>query len=60
MDKKKFEDIRYKGNLFTELWGMIRSTKKYWLIPLILILLGLAFLIWAGGTAAAPFIYTLF
>ena len=60
MSEKKFEDLQEKNSLLRDLWGLIATTKKYWLIPLILILLGLGFLIWAGGTAAAPFIYTLF
>lgn len=60
MTEKKFAEIQGKSSLLGDLWGLIRTTKKYWLIPLILILLGLGLLIWAGGTAAAPFIYTLF
>lgn len=60
MADKKFEELEGKSNLFRDIWGLIATTKKYWLIPLILILLGLGLLIWAGGTAAAPFIYTLF
>ena len=60
MSEKKFAELQGKNSLLGDLWGLIRTTKKYWLIPLILILLGLGLLIWAGGTAAAPFIYTLF
>ena len=60
MSDKKFEELEGKSSLLRDIWGLIATTKKYWLIPLILILLGLGFLIWAGGTAAAPFIYTLF
>jgi hypothetical protein len=44
-----------------DLWGYMKMRKKYWLLPLILILLLLGFLIiFTGGTAIAPFIYTLF
>lgn len=44
-----------------DLWGYLKVRKKYWLVPLILILLLLAFLIlFTGGTAIAPFMYTLF
>lgn len=43
-----------------ELWDFTRSNKKWWLTPLILVLLLLGALIAIGGTAAAPFIYTLF
>ncbi|MGZ6249720.1 MAG: DUF5989 family protein [Syntrophales bacterium] len=44
-----------------DLWGFLRSRKKYWLIPIIIILLGFGLLIvLTGGSAIAPFIYTLF
>jgi hypothetical protein len=43
-----------------ELWDFTRSNKKWWLTPLILVLLLLGALIAIGGTSAAPFIYTLF
>jgi len=44
-----------------QLWAYMRTRKKYWLIPLMLVmvLLGGALVI-AGGSAIAPFIYTLF
>jgi hypothetical protein len=44
----------------SELWLMLAENKKYWLIPILLVLLGLGVLVWLGGTAAAPFIYTTF
>ena len=47
-------------SLVRELWQMIRHNKKYWLIPLIALLLGFGLLVILGGTSAAPFIYTLF
>ena len=43
-----------------ELWDFVRFNKKWWLTPVILVLLVLGALIVIGGTAAAPFIYTLF
>ncbi len=44
-----------------DLWNFIRERKKFWLAPVILILLILALLIVFGGASAiAPFIYTLF
>jgi hypothetical protein len=44
-----------------ELWAFMRSRKKYWLWPIILVmaLLGVL-LVLAQGSAVAPFIYTLF
>ena len=48
-------------SFLVELWHFMRSRKKYWLLPIIL-LLGLfgGLLIMAQGSAVAPFIYTLF
>lgn len=46
--------------LFGEFVGMMKQNKKYWLIPLIIILVLFGVLIILGSSAAAPFIYTLF
>ena len=48
-------------NFITELWSFLKVRKKFWLLPLItlLVILG-ALLIFGGGSAVAPFIYTLF
>ncbi len=44
-----------------DLWGFLRRRKKFWLGPIIVSLLAFGALIaLAGGTAIAPFIYTLF
>lgn len=44
-----------------ELISFLRTRKKYWLIPLIFILLVISFVIvFASGSALAPFIYTIF
>jgi hypothetical protein len=44
-----------------DLWDFLRVRKKYWMIPLIIILIILgALIILSTGTAIAPFIYTLF
>jgi hypothetical protein len=36
------------------------ANKKWWLLPLIVALLALGGLVFLGGTAVAPFVYTLF
>jgi len=47
--------------LLSELWQYLQVRKKFWLIPLLIFLLVLGFLIvFGGGTAVAPFIYTIF
>ena len=44
-----------------DLWNFMRERKKFWLAPIILLLLILGTLIVFGGSSAiAPFIYTLF
>lgn len=44
-----------------DLWGFLRVRKKFWLLPLILVLLLFGLLIvLTAGSAVAPFIYTLF
>lgn len=44
-----------------DLWLYIRERKKIWLVPVIIVLLLLGVLIvFGGGSAIAPFIYTLF
>ena len=49
-----------EAGLLGEFLAMMKENKKYWLIPLVLILLIFGVLIILGSTAAAPFIYTLF
>ena len=46
---------------FKDLWDFMRERKKFWLAPIIIVLLLLGSLILlAEGTAVAPFIYTIF
>ena len=48
-------------DLVRDLWAFMRERKKFWLLPILVVLLvlgGLLFL--AQGSAIAPFIYTLF
>jgi len=48
-------------DLIKDLWHFMRVRKKFWLAPIILILLLLgALLVLTQGSAVAPFIYTLF
>ena len=43
-----------------EFIGFLATNKKYWMIPILIVLLILGALILLGGTAAAPFIYPFF
>ena len=47
--------------LLKDLWGFMKARKKFWLAPIILVLLLLgALVVLTQGSAVAPFIYTLF
>ena len=46
--------------LVREFFDFLLNNKKWWLTPIILVLFLVGILIVLGGTAAAPFIYTLF
>ena len=48
-------------SFLSELWKFIRVRRKYMLLPVIIVMLILgSILIFAQGSAVAPFIYTLF
>ncbi len=50
-----------KMSLVGELWVFMRVRKKWWLGPIILVMLLVgALLVFAQGSALAPFIYTIF
>ena len=47
--------------LVGELWQLMRERKKWWLLPVIVVMLVVGtLLIFAQGSALAPFIYTIF
>ena len=49
------------GDFVVELWAFMRERKKFWLLPIVLILVLFGGLIvFTQGSAVAPFIYTLF
>lgn len=48
-------------SLFMELWRFMRARKKFWLLPILIVMFLLGgLLVLAQGSAVAPFIYTLF
>ena len=61
-EKKQIEELAQEKrvSLAAEFWDFIKHNKKYWLLPIIIVILGLGLLVLLSGSAAAPFIYTLF
>ena len=50
-----------RSSLASELWAYMRIRKKWWLAPILIVMLLLgALLVFAQGSALAPFIYTIF
>ncbi len=48
-------------NFLSDLAGFLKTRKKFWLLPLIVVLLVFgALIVFTSGSAIAPFIYTLF
>lgn len=48
-------------SILKELWQFLRTRKKFWLFPVILVMLFLgALIVLSQGSAIAPFIYTIF
>ncbi len=49
------------GEILLELWAFMKERKKFWLLPIIMVMILLGSLIvLTQGSAVAPFIYTLF
>jgi uncharacterized protein DUF5989 len=50
-----------KLSIIKEFWSFLRVRKKWWLAPIVIFMLLLgALLVFANGSALAPFIYSLF
>jgi hypothetical protein len=70
MDKLNKPDVEQSGferlanqtspGFLSEFWDFLLHSKKWWLTPIVVVLLLFGALVFLSGTAAAPFIYTLF
>lgn len=50
-----------RRGLVAELWDFLRMRRKWWLAPIIIVMVLVgALLVFAQGSALAPFIYTIF
>jgi hypothetical protein len=62
-DQSEFEKTAHAqadAGFFRELWGFLRQNKKWWLLPILIVMLLFGLLVLLSGTGFAPFIYTLF
>ena len=49
------------GGLVSELWAFMKVRKKFWLLPIVVIMVVVgALMVFAHGSVLAPFIYTIF
>jgi hypothetical protein len=49
-----------RSSFLGEFWEFLAHNKKWWLLPILVVFLLFGVLMLLGGTAAAPFIYTIF
>ncbi|HXH94232.1 MAG TPA: DUF5989 family protein [Thermoanaerobaculia bacterium] len=60
---KDFQQIAHEtpeGNLLVEWWRFVRQNRKWWLLPIIIVVLCISLMVWLASGAAAPLIYSLF
>ena len=49
------------GEFLSEIWAFMKERKKFWLLPIFMVLLLLGtVIVFTQGSAVAPFVYTLF
>lgn len=65
MSHRKNEEIvklvsEPRRGLLAEFWDFLKLNKKWWLLPILIVMLALGALVLLSGSGAAPFIYTLF
>ncbi len=49
-----------RPSLVAEFWSFLKHNKKWWLLPILIVLLILGLFVLLGGSGIAPFMYTLF
>jgi len=57
---EKAAESKSGGSFLGDFWGFIKTNKKWWLAPIVVLFLAFALLILLSSTGLAPFIYTLF
>jgi len=59
-DFKSAASEHRKTGVVSEFMYFLKTSKKWWLLPIVVVLVLFGVLVFLSGTAAAPFIYTLF
>jgi hypothetical protein len=62
-DRSDFERLAAKNrrsNIVAEFWDFLRHNKKWWLLPILIVLLAMGTLLIAVSSPLAPFIYPFF
>jgi len=59
-DFERIARSQRETSFLRELFALMRHQRKYWLMPILIVLLLFGLLVSLSGTAVAPFIYTLF
>lgn len=59
-DFKRAASQPQRTGMLSEFTYFLKTSKKWWLLPIVIILIGFGVIIFLSSTAAAPFIYTLF
>jgi drug/metabolite transporter superfamily protein YnfA len=57
---EKAAAVSSRGGFVHDLWDFLKTNKKWWLVPILVMLLIFSLLILLSSTGVAPFIYTLF
>ena len=59
---KSFEDLAEtkRSGLLAEFWEFLKHNKKWWLLPILIVIGVLGLLVFLAGTGLAPFLYPLF
>jgi Na+/H+ antiporter NhaB len=59
-DFENHAKLAQSTGIVSEFWYFLGHSKKWWLLPIVVVLLVFGILVFLSSTAAAPFIYTLF
>jgi len=61
-DANKFADAAHQSQvgIVREFWDFLLHNKKWWITPIVVVLLLVGLLVMLSGSAVAPFIYTIF